>query len=291
MVCEKRRLKNDSIIKLTMEKNILIQSLRDRVGEDNCKSISDKTFEAMADVYLPLFADDSAITDDTWKIPVASLIQFAGQKRHDEKVFAERFKSDYEAQHQKDVDERIKAATEKALEEYKKSLEGEGGGKKGNGEGDGNAADDMEERINAILGNKLKERDDELTKLRKTIEDITASQKEREKTARIGSVKSALKQYLLDLKANNEACIEDALDSIDFGDEPTLEGFKQTAVAAYEKRYKRYYGDGGKPFGGESAGGSGGGSGSIVNDHIERVKQQVQDAEDYAKETEARFAK
>lgn len=275
-----------------MEKDILIQNLRTRIGEDNASIISDKTFDGIADAYLPMFSDDSKITDDMWNYPVAVLNAYAGQKRHDDKVFAEKFKSDYEAQHQKDVDVRIKEATEKALEEYKKSLEGEGGNKKGNGDGDGTkAADDMDERISAILGNKLKERDDELTKLRKTIEDITASQKEREKTARIGSVKSALKQYLLDLKANNEACIEDALDSIDLGDEPTLEDFKQTAVAAYEKRYKRYYGDGGKPFGGESAGGSGGGTGSIVKDHIERVKQQVQDAEDYAKETEARFAK
>ncbi len=274
-----------------MEKDILIQNLRTRIGEDNASIISDKTFDGIADAYLPMFSDDSKITDEMWNYPVAVLNAYAGQKRHDDKVFAEKFKTDYEAQHQKDVDERIKKATEKALEEYKKSLEGEGGGNKGNGDGDGNAADDMEERIKAILGDKLKERDDELTKLRKTIEDITASQKEREKTARISSVKSALKQHLLDLKANNEACIEDALDSIDFGDEPTLEGLKQTAIAAYEKRYKRYYGDGGKPFGGESAGGSGGGSGSIVKDHIERVKQQVQDAEDYAKETEARFAK
>lgn len=275
-----------------MEKDILIQNLRTRIGEDNASIISDKTFDGIANAYLPMFSDDSKITDEMWTYPVAVLNAYAGQKRHDDKVFAEKYKADYEAQHQKDVDERIKEATEKALEEYKKSLEGEGGSKKGNGDGDGKkAADDMEERIKAILGDKLKERDDELTKLRKTIDDITASQKEREKTARISSVKSALKQYLLDLKANNEACIEDALDSIDFGDDPTLDGLKQTAIAAYEKRYKRYYGDGGKPFGGESAGGNGGGSGSIVKGHIERVKQQVQDAEDYAKEIEARFAK
>lgn len=273
-----------------MEKDILIQNLRTRIGEDNASIISDKTFDGIADAYLPMFADDSKITDEMWGYPVAVLNAYAGQKRHDDKVFAEKFKTDYAAQHQKDVDEQIKAATEKAIEEYKKSLEGAGDGKGGSGDGE-KPADDMDERIKAILGDKLKERDDELTKLRKTIEDITASQKEREKTARIGSVKSALKQHLLDLKANNEACIEDALDSIDFGDEPTLEGLKQTAVAAYEKRYKRYYGDGGKPFGGESAGGNGSGSGSIVKDHIERVKHQVQDAEDYAKETEARFAK
>lgn len=273
-----------------MEKDILIQNLRTRIGEDNASIISDKTFDGIAEAYLPMFSDDSKITEEMWKYPITVLNAYAGQKRHDDKVFAEKFKSDYEAQHQKDVDDRIKEATEKAIEEYKKSIEGDG--KEGDGEGDGrNTADDMEERIKAILGDKLKERDDELTKLRKTIEDITASQKEREKTAQKNSVKSALKQHLLDLKANNEACIEDALDSIDFGENPTLEGLKQTAVAAYEKRYKRYYGDGGKPFGGGSAGGSGGGSGSIVKDHIDRVKQQVQDAEDYARETEARFAK
>ena len=276
-----------------MQKDILIQELRTRVGEDDAKVISDKTFDGFAENYLSLFEKDDEITDDTWKIPVAALKMFAGQKRHDDKVFTERYKSEYEAQHQKDVDARIADATAKAIEEFKKTLEN-AGDKGGDGEGtktDTNADDSMEERMRAFMENALKERDKQIEDFKNTIKELTESQKEREKTARIGSVKSALKQHLLDLKANNEACIDDALDSIDFGDEPKLEDFKQTAVAAYEKRYKRYYGDGGKPFGGESAGGSGGGSGSIVKSHIERVQQQVKDAEDYAKETEARFAK
>ena len=270
-----------------MEKDILIQNLRTRIGEDNASIISDKTFDGIADAYLPMFADDSKITDEMWNYPVAVLNAYAGQKRHDDKVFAQKFKTDYAAQHQKDVDERIKEATEKAIEEYKKSLEGAGGGKEGEGDGK-SSADDMEERINAILGDKLKERDDELTKLRKTIEDITASQKEREKTAQITSVKAALKKHLQDLNANNEACIDDALDSLDFGDNPKFDELKQTVVAAYEKRYKRYYGDGGKPFGGESTGG-GGGTGSLIQGHIERAKQQAEDAKDYADSIE--FAK
>lgn len=276
-----------------MQKDILIQELRTRVGEDDAKVISDKTFDGFAENYLSLFEKDDDITDDTWKVPVAALKMFAGQKRHDDKVFAERYKSEYEAQHQKDVDARIADATAKAIEEFKKTLEN-AGDKGGDGEGaktDPNADDGMEERMRAFMENALKERDKQIEDFKNTIKELTESQKEREKTARIGSVKSALKQHLLDLKANNEACIDDALDSIDFGDEPKLEDFKQTAVAAYEKRYKRYYGDGGKPFGGESAGGSAGGSGSIVKSHIERVQQQVKDAEDYAKETEARFAK
>lgn len=276
-----------------MQKDILIQELRTRVGEDDAKVISDKTFDGFAENYLSLFEKDDDITDDTWKAPVAALKMFAGQKRHDDKVFAERYKSEYEAQHQKDVDARIADATAKAIEEFKKTLEN-AGDKGGDGEGtktDPNADDSMEERMRAFMENALKERDKQIEDFKNTIKELTESQKEREKTARIGSVKSALKQHLLDLKANNEACIDDALDSIDFGDEPKLEDFKQTAVAAYEKRYKRYYGDGGKPFGGESAGGSASGSGSIVKSHIERVQQQVKDAEDYAKETEARFAK
>ena len=278
-----------------MQKDILIQELRTRVGEDDAKVISDKTFDGFAENYLSLFEKDDEITDDTWKVPVAALKMFAGQKRHDDKVFAERYKSEYEAQHQKDVDARIADATAKAIEEFKKT-QGNAGDKGGDGEGDGNkpdpkADDSIEERMRAFMESTFKERDKQIEDLKNTIKELTESQKEREKTARIGSVKSALKQYLLDLKAGNEACIDDALDGIDYGDEPSLEGFKQTAVAAYEKRYKRYYGDGGKPFGGESAGGSGGGSGSIVKSHIERVQQQVKDAEDYAKETEARFAK
>ncbi len=278
-----------------MQKDILIQELRTRVGEDDAKVISDKTFDGFAENYLSLFEKDDEITDDTWKAPVAALKMFAGQKRHDDKVFTERYKSEYEAQHQKDVDARIADATAKAIEEFKKTL-GNAGDKGGDGEGDGNkpdtkADDSIEERMRAFMESTFKERDKQIEELKNTIKEITESQKEREKTARIGSVKSALKQYLLDLKAGNEACIDDALDGIDYGDEPSLEDFKQTAVAAYEKRYKRYYGDGGKPFGGESAGGSGGGSGSIVKSHIERVQQQVKDAEDYAKETEARFAK
>lgn len=276
-----------------MEKDILIQNLRTRIGEDNASIISDKTFDGIATAYLPMFSDDSKITDELWNYPVAVLNAYAGQKRHDDKVFAEKYKSDYEAQHQKDVDARVAEATAKAIEEFKKGLEN-AGGEGGEGEGakpDPKADDGMEERMRAFMENALKERDKQIEDFKNTIKELTESQKEREKTARIGSVKSALKQHLLDLKANNEACIDDALDSIDFGDEPSLDDFKQTAVAAYEKRYKRYYGDGGKPFGGESAGGSGGGSGSIVKSHIERVQQQVKDSEDYAKETEARFAK
>ena len=139
----------------TMEKDILIQNLRTKVGEDNCKSISDKTFEGIANVYLPMFADDSKITDETWKFPVAALTEFAGQKRYDEKVFTEKFKSDYAkeyaTQHEKDVEERIRVATEKAIESYKK----EHPDKDGDGGNGGNEGDEIDKKVNDAVAKAL----------------------------------------------------------------------------------------------------------------------------------------
>ena len=275
-----------------MEKDILIQNLRAKVGEDNCKSISDKTFEGIANVYLPMFADDSKITDDLWKLPVAALNEFAGQKRHDEKEFAEKFKSDYAkeyaAQHEKDVAERIRVASEKAVEEYKKAnptKEGEGGA---SGGGDG----DIDTKVNEAIAKALQGltgKDSELGKLQATLSEFVKNQTEREKNAAKNRVREDLKKHLLNLKANNEACIDDALGDIEYGDAPTFDGLKQSAISAYEKRYKRYYGDGGKPFGGDSTGGSGGGDNSYVQKKIEELKQDAADSAKYAAEMEKTF--
>ena len=275
-----------------MEKDILIQNLRTKVGEDNCKSISDKTFEGIATVYLPLFADDSKITDETWKFPVAALNEFAGQKRYDEKVFTEKFKTDYAkeyaSQHEKDVEERIRVATEKALEDYKKAHPE----KDGNGGDGGNGDEDLDKKVDAAVAKALAGltgKDSELGKSLATISDFVKNQTEREKTATKARVRGELKKHLIELKANNEACVDDALDDIEYGETPTFDGLKQKAIAAYEKRYKRYYADGGKPFGGESSGGGNGGVNSFVKERIEELKKEAQDNANYTAELKKTF--
>jgi hypothetical protein len=275
-----------------MEKDILIQNLRTKVGEDNCKSISDKTFEGIADVYLPQFADDSKITDETWAVPVRVLTEYAGQKRHDEKEFAEKFKtnyaSEYATQHEKDVLERIRVATEKAVEDYKKAHPDKGGE---GGEG-GTGGEDLDKKVNDAVATalqKLTGADSELAKSLATITDFVKNQTEREKTATLNRVKSELKQHLLKLKANNEACIDDALDDIEYGDTPTFDSLKQSAIAAYEKRYKRYYADGGKPFGGSSTGVGGGEDDSFVKERINQLKKEAEEGSKYAAEMEKGF--
>ena len=279
-----------------MEKDILIQELRTKVGEDNCKVISDKTFDGIAESVLPMFADDSKITEETWKLPVATLIQFAGQKRFDEKTFTEKFKEDYAkeygAQHEKDVENRIKSAVEKALDDYKKAHPENGGGNGGDGGNGGSTDDDLDAKVakavkEAMAG--LTGADSDFGKMTATMTSFMKSQMEREKTATLNSVKSELKKHLIALKANNEACIDDALEDIEYGDNPTFEGLKQTAISAYEKRYKRYYADGGKPFGGNSTGGNGGEGNDFVKERIAKLQQEAKDNANYATEQEKTF--
>ena len=270
-----------------MEKDILIQNLRTRVGEDNSKSISDKTFDGIATACLPMFADDTKITEDTWKLPVATLKEFAGQKRHEEKVFTEKYKSEYAQQHEKDVEERIRVASEKAIEDYKKAHPE----KDGNG-GNGGGSEDLDKKVNDAVAKALKGltgADSEIGKSLASITEFVKTQTEREKTETKNRVRSELKKHLIGLKANNEACVDDALDDIDYGENPTFDALKQSAIDAYEKRYKRYYADGGKPFGGQSTGGSGGSDDSFVKARIERLKQEAKENADYTAEQEKTF--
>jgi len=275
-----------------MEKDILIQGLRTRIGEDDAKIISDKTFDGVATEVLGLFADDTKVTEETWKLPVALLKQFAGQKRFDEKSFAESFKDkyskQYQAEHEKDVETRINTAVAKALEDYKKEHPESGGGDGGKG---GASEESLDEKVakavkEAMAG--LTGADSEFGKMTATMTNFMKSQMEREKTATLNSVKAELKKHLIALKANNEACIDDALDDIEYGDNPTFDALKQTAVSAYEKRYKRYYADGGKPFGGDGTGEQGGENG-FVKKTIDRLKKEAEENANYATDLEKTF--
>lgn len=266
-----------------MEKDILIQELRNRVGENNASAISDQTFDSIAESVLAAFADDGKITDDTWKLPVAALVNFAGQKRADDKRFTEKYKAEYESQHQKAVEERVSAEVAKAIEAYKKSQE-EG---KRDPVGEDGIDKKIDDKFEAFL-QKLTGEDGAIGKLNKGFSDFTTAFTQQQRKSVVNGVKERLKAHLKALKADNDACIDDALDSIEYGDTPTFEGLKQTAIDAYEKRYKRYYGDGGKPFGGKSADG-GGGEKSFVADKLAKLKAENEANASYSQDLEKTF--
>lgn len=271
-----------------MEKTLLIEGLRSRVGEDDAKIISDKTFEGIAESVLSLFEDDSKISEETWKLPVATLKQFAGQKRFDEKNFAKTFEDNYKAKHEKDVESRIAAAVTKAVEDYKKEHPEQKGNVRGE-EGEKDLDTKIAEAVAKAMGGLTAE-DGVIGKTLKTITDFTANQTAREKQAKLAAVREQLKQHLVGLKANEEACIDDALDDIDYGDEPNFNDLKQKCIDAYEKRYKRYYGNGTQPFGGAGAGeGPSGKDSSFVKQRIEALKKEAEEQQKYAENLEKGF--
>lgn len=66
-----------------MEKETLIQNLKDRVGENDFSVLSQRTIDSIIDPIMPMFADDEKVTDDTYTLPVNMLRSYIGQYRHD----------------------------------------------------------------------------------------------------------------------------------------------------------------------------------------------------------------
>ena len=98
-----------------MEKEILIQNLRTKLGDDKSSAISDRTMEAFADMWLPRFNDDSKITDDTWKEPITFLTNYAGQKLHDDAAMADKLKKEIGDKFNADLAQKIKDAEAAAI--------------------------------------------------------------------------------------------------------------------------------------------------------------------------------
>lgn len=277
-----------------MEKTALIQEFKNRVGEDDAKVISDRTFDAVAETALSLFADDSKITEETWKFPVDMLKQYAGQKRHDDNDFANGYKQKFEQDHESDVLKRIEAAKTEAIEAYKKEHpENTGGG--------GAGGDDINEKVNAAIEEKFKTllgKDSEFGKLSANMTAFLESQKNREKTETKNQVKAGLISYLTglestarkggELPAEIKNLIEDSATYLEYGDEPNLEDLKPKIKAFYEREYKRRYPNGGQPFQGESSGGGAGGN-NFVQKRVDELKKEAQDNQNYAAELEKGF--
>lgn len=226
-----------------MEKDILITELRNRVGVDNASVISDKTFDAFGEMWKPLFADDSKITDDTWKGPLEVLKQYAGQKRHDDAAFATKFKTDYETKAKAELDAKLEEARKAAIEEFKKSQP----------KPDDNSSDNGDQKLNELIDaklNALSSDEGALGKLTKALTTFIEESNKRDKATQLTAVKQGLTEYLKGLGASSAPTIEDAIKDIEYGDKLDMEELKPKIKAAYEARFKRYFGDGGKPFGG-----------------------------------------
>ena len=285
-----------------MEKEILIQNLRSKLGDDKSGVISDRTMDAFANMWLPRFNDDSKITDDTWTEPITFLTNYAGQKLHDDAAMADKLKKEIGDKFNADLAQKIKDAEAAAIAKYiKEHPQDNGGGNGGNGGGNGNGGNQggtktmeelVAEQVAAAMANLTKE-DGVIGKLNTTLGDFIKTNQEKERNQSVANMKARLTDYLKEKGASNIPTIEDALLDIEYGDKWDFDELKAKVTTAYETRFKRYFGDGGKPFGGGSQGGNGGGNGNGLSEdikaYIEQAKKDAAETQNYSESLTKNF--
>lgn len=268
-----------------MEKEALIEGLKSRVGENDFNVLSAETVDRLVTPLLPSFADDDKVTDESWIIPVTLFKNFAGQYRHQLATGSEAEK----ARLAKENETAAKALAEKQIAEFKAEWEkthktepvDNKGGKGGNRE-------EQEDAVAKALKAYNKELFGEDGKsgliggqLSAASEFIASSQKAAE-AEKISKIQQQLKDYLVkERKASRDAVVNLSIKDLEITSTSDIDELKIKVEKIYEERYKDFYGDSGKPFGGDSAGGSGDGGGS--DEVTEYLKKRNEDAANKAK--------
>ena len=268
-----------------MEKEALIEGLKSKVGENDFGVLSGQTVDALVATFLPSFADDDKVTDETWKIPVEVVKNYAGQYRHDLATKT----AEEKARLAKENENLAKSLAEKQIEEFKAEWAKTHNTKPANENNDGNnEKSDVEKALEAyniklfgedgkggLIGGKLSETSDFIASSKKAIE-----------AEKISNIKKQLKGYLVEeRKASRDAVVNLSIRDLEITSDSDIDELKIKVEKIYEERYKDFYGDSGKPFGGDSAGGTGNGGGSDeVTEYLKkRSEAAVKQAELTAK--------
>lgn len=237
-----------------MEKEALIENLKEKVGENDFRVLSEQTVNALVDTFLPSFADDEKITDETWKMPVEVLKNYVGQYRHDLATKATEEKARLEREKEKAVNELV----EKRLEELKAEWEKAQKNTATEVVPDKNKEvvnEDLEKSIIAKLFGEDGKSGLIGGQLSMTAEFIANSRKTAE-AEKISNIKRQLKDYLVkERRASREPVVNLALENLEITSESNIDEKKIEVEKIYEQRYKEFYADGGKPYGGDTAGG------------------------------------
>lgn len=264
-----------------MEKESLISSLKERIGENDFNAISRRSVENIIEPLLPLFADDEKVTEETYAIPVAMLKSFIGQTRHD---IAASVKAERDALETRQKEALAKAVKD-AVDAERAKWESNNG--EGNKHPDPDPKKDDPTDVDSVVDRKISEMLEKLTgadgaigKLTSTVETFIADAQNRRKAETEASIKERITNALESMGADNDTLIELAIEKLKFGDNPDYNTLFTQAKSEYETYYKKLYANGPTPFAG-APGESG--SDKQFKDFIakrqEEAEQQAKDAE------------
>lgn len=263
-----------------MEKEALIQGFKERLG-DNASVVSDRSYEEIANVALPAFADDSKVTDETWKLPVSMLNSLVGQYRHEVAEGITKGKTQWVAENaaanKKAVDEGIAAFKAQWEKDHSAPPAPEPAPKP--------AEDVRKQELTDLVKGILAENNKQLLgeegaigKLAKSMNGFMETYNKQQREALVGGIRKQVTDYLTELGASSKPALNLAVKQLEIGDNPDLDALKLSAKKGYEAIYKEFYSDGGKPFGGSGSAGGGNGSDEALKKYLEN-KQKIAEKE------------
>lgn len=257
-----------------MEKEKLISTLKEKAGVDN---LSDRTIDEVATMFLPQFADDEKITDESWQFPVQMVKTMSGQLRHDLSGGINAFKTQFETDTKAAQEKAIADAVSAAKAEWEKAHPIQEPPK----QEPPKTEPDLDAKIADAVAKATTEQVKAFEKLSKQFSDYMAQVEEEKKAVAVNSVREQIKDYLIGRGVEeDDYALEICLEKLEIGDKPDVSALKTKAEKDYEAIYKRMHkNDGAQPFNG------GGGSGTDSNTEFqnfikEREAQAAQEAKD-----------
>lgn len=266
-----------------MDKQALIEGMRTRLGE-NASVVSDRSYDEIASAALPMFADDTKVTDDTWKVPVQMLSSLVGQYRHDVADGIAKGKDTWAAEQGEANKKAIADAVAKAKSEWEVAQKEKNSEPTKGSKGGDNTNSDILEQVKNLLAENNKQLladDGVIGKLSKSMNGFVETYNKQQRESLEKDIRNQISEYLKGKKATYEAALSHTVRNLQIGDNPDIDMLKMQAEKDYMSMVKDFYGDGGKPFGGSGSGGTGK---SLVDDYI---KQRAEDAKKEANDAEA----
>lgn len=239
-----------------MEQETLVSELKNRIGDPD---VSERTIQEVAKNALPMFADDSKITDGLWNFTIGTVKTALGQERAERK--------DWITKQQETLAANDKTAREQWQREFEEKWTKEHPTQTPppaqTPPATPPAKDDDDDKVSKALeayNEKLFGKDGksgliggQLAATGEFIKQSNAKAKEQ----KIESMRKELKDYLVGKRASREPVINLAIKEMALDENTDIDKAKIEVEKSYEAKFKEFYGDGGRPFGGESAGGDG----------------------------------
>ena len=244
-----------------MDKETLIQELKAKIGENDFAVLSAQSVDGIVTPLLPMFADDTKVTEASYELPVSLLKNFIGQYRHD---VAAGITSSIESEKA-----RLAGEHQKAIEDFKAQWEKDHPTvtppvqpvtpPDSTPDIDKKVNELLTARINELLGEKgaLGELKSDIGTMSNYIKGLQAQQ-ERDAIASIGK---QLENHIIErsggpLTTEEQNALEVAMMGFEIKADSKVDDLKKTFETRYEAIYKKLYPNGGMPFG--NAGGEGG---------------------------------